>query len=43
MHPAGMRYPIVEAVLGSDAEAAVSVMKQHRIEFGENLIEMERF
>jgi DNA-binding GntR family transcriptional regulator len=43
MHPAGMHYPIVEAVLGSDTEAAVSAMKQHRMESVENLIKMERF
>jgi DNA-binding FadR family transcriptional regulator len=42
MHPAGMHHPIVEAVLRGDAEAAASAMKKHTIEFGENLIRMER-
>jgi DNA-binding FadR family transcriptional regulator len=42
MHPAGMHHPIVQAVLAGDAEAAASAMKKHTIEFGENLISMER-
>jgi DNA-binding FadR family transcriptional regulator len=42
MHPAGMHRPIVEAVLMSDAEAAASAMKKHALEFGENLIKMEK-
>jgi GntR family transcriptional regulator, transcriptional repressor for pyruvate dehydrogenase complex len=42
MHPAGMHHPIVRAVLEGDAEAAASAMKKHSIEFGENLIKMER-
>ena len=42
MHPAGMHRPIVEAILGSDAEAAAAAMKKHSIEFGENLIKMEK-
>jgi DNA-binding FadR family transcriptional regulator len=42
MHPAGMHHPIVRAVLEGDAEAAASAMKKHTIEFGENLIKMER-
>jgi DNA-binding FadR family transcriptional regulator len=42
MHPAGMHHPIVRAVLKGDAEAAASAMKKHCIEFGENLIKMEK-
>jgi GntR family transcriptional repressor for pyruvate dehydrogenase complex len=42
MHPAGMHRPIVEAVLMSDAEAAAAAMKKHALEFGENLIKMEK-
>jgi len=42
MHPAGMHRPIVEAVLMSDVEAAAAAMKKHSIEFGENLIKMEK-
>ena len=42
MHPAGMHRPIVEAVLAGNAEAAAEAMRQHGIEFGENLIRMEK-
>lgn len=42
MHPAGMHRPVVEAVLAGEAEAAAMAMKKHTIEFGENLIKMEK-
>ena len=42
LHPAGMHCPIVEPVLAGDPEAAFSTMKQHSIEFGKILINMEK-
>jgi GntR family transcriptional repressor for pyruvate dehydrogenase complex len=42
MHPAGMHRPVVEAVFAKDPEAAATAMKKHTIEFGENLIRMEK-
>lgn len=42
LHPAGMHEPIVEAILASDPEAAAAAMEKHAIEFGENLIKMEK-
>jgi GntR family transcriptional repressor for pyruvate dehydrogenase complex len=42
MHPAGMHRPIVDAVLKGNANAAAAAMKKHGIEFGENLIKMEK-
>ena len=42
MHPSGMHRPIVEAVLKGNAEAAAAAMKKHSIEFGKNLINMEK-
>ncbi len=42
MHPPGMHRPIVEAVLKGNAKAAAAAMKKHSIEFGENLIKMEK-
>jgi DNA-binding GntR family transcriptional regulator len=42
MHPAGMHRPIVEAILKRDAESAAKAMERHTIEFGENLIKMEK-
>ena len=42
LHPTGMHRPIVEAVLAGDSDRAASVMREHAIEFGERLIEMER-
>ncbi|MGZ3578533.1 MAG: FadR/GntR family transcriptional regulator [Syntrophales bacterium] len=42
MHPAGMHRPIVDAVLKGNAKAAAAAMKKHGIEFGENLIKMEK-
>jgi len=42
IHPPGMHRPIVEAVLAGNAVAAAAAMKKHAIEFGENLLNMER-
>jgi len=42
MHPAGMHSPVVEAVLSGDQEKAAAVMRRHSLEFGENLMTMER-
>lgn len=42
LHPAGMHEPIVEAILACDPEAAAAAMEKHAIEFGENLIKMEK-
>ncbi len=42
MHPPGMHRPIVEAVLKGNAKAAAAAMKKHGVEFGENLIKMEK-
>jgi DNA-binding FadR family transcriptional regulator len=37
-----MHRPVLEAVLVGDSEAASSAMKKHSIEFGQNLINMEK-
>lgn len=42
MHPSGMHRPIVEAVFAGNTEAAAAAMRNHSIEFGENLIKMEK-
>ena len=42
MHPAGMHNPLVEAVLSGNEEKAAAVMRNHSLEFGENLMTMER-
>ena len=42
MHPAGMHRPVVEAVLSGDEKKASAVMRKHSLEFGENLMTMER-
>jgi GntR family transcriptional repressor for pyruvate dehydrogenase complex len=42
VHPAGMHHPVVEAVLAGDEEAAYAAMRKHTIEFGQNLIKMEK-
>jgi GntR family transcriptional regulator, transcriptional repressor for pyruvate dehydrogenase complex len=42
IHPAGMHHPVVEAIISGDADLAFIEMKKHTIEFGENLIKMER-
>lgn len=42
IHPAGMHRPVVEAVLAGNPDAAAAAMRHHAIEFGENLINMEK-
>jgi GntR family transcriptional repressor for pyruvate dehydrogenase complex len=42
VHPAGMHHPIVEAVLAGNEEAAYAAMRRHTIEFGKNIIKMEK-
>lgn len=42
IHPAGMHRPVVEAVLAGDSMGAMEAMRKHAIEFGENLINMEK-
>lgn len=42
MHPAGMHHPVVEAVIAGDEERAAAGMRRHSLEFGENLMTMER-
>jgi GntR family transcriptional repressor for pyruvate dehydrogenase complex len=42
IHPAGMHHPVVEAVLAGNSGAAMEAMKKHAMEFGENLINMEK-
>jgi GntR family transcriptional regulator, transcriptional repressor for pyruvate dehydrogenase complex len=42
LHPAGMHRPVVEAVLAGDAEGAAKAMEEHAIEFGQNLIGLEK-
>jgi len=42
IHPAGMHRPVVEAVLTGDGDTAFNAMKKHVIEFGENLIKLEK-
>jgi GntR family transcriptional regulator, transcriptional repressor for pyruvate dehydrogenase complex len=42
IHPAGMHRPIVEAVLAGNAETASMAMREHTVEFGRTLIEMEK-
>jgi GntR family transcriptional regulator, transcriptional repressor for pyruvate dehydrogenase complex len=42
MHPAGMHRPVVGAVLAGDEAKAAAVMRKHSLEFGENLMTMER-
>ena len=42
MHPAGMRRPIIDAVLARNPEAAAEAMRKHAVEFGENLSKMEK-
>jgi len=42
LHPAGMRRPIVEAVLGRNPDEAFEAMRKHAIESGENLNRMEK-
>lgn len=42
IHPAGMHRKVAEAVFSGDPEAAYEAMKNHTLEFGEKLIEMEK-
>ncbi|HPP06923.1 MAG TPA: FCD domain-containing protein, partial [Syntrophorhabdaceae bacterium] len=42
IHPAGMHRPVVEAVLSKDQEASFEAMRQHALEFGQNLINLEK-
>lgn len=42
LHPAGMHRPIVDAVLARDPDSAAEAMRKHAIEFGENMIKMEK-
>jgi GntR family transcriptional regulator, transcriptional repressor for pyruvate dehydrogenase complex len=42
MHPAGMHCPIVEAVVARNPDAAAETMRKHAVEFGENLVNMEK-
>jgi GntR family transcriptional regulator, transcriptional repressor for pyruvate dehydrogenase complex len=42
IHPAGMHRPVVEAVLARKPDAAEAAMRHHAIEFGENLISLEK-
>ncbi|OPY80138.1 MAG: Pyruvate dehydrogenase complex repressor [Syntrophorhabdus sp. PtaU1.Bin058] len=42
LHPAGMHRPIVKAVLERNPDMAAEAMKNHAVEFGENLINMEK-
>jgi DNA-binding FadR family transcriptional regulator len=42
IHPAGMHRPVVEAVLARDPDASAAAMRHHAIEFGENLIDLEK-
>lgn len=42
IHPAGMHRKVAEAVFSGDPEAAYKAMKNHTLEFGEKLIEMEK-
>jgi GntR family transcriptional regulator, transcriptional repressor for pyruvate dehydrogenase complex len=42
MHPAGMHRSVVGAVLSGDEKKAAAGMRKHSLEFGENLMTMER-
>lgn len=42
IHPAGMHRPVVEAVLAHSPDAAAAAMRHHAMEFGENLINLEK-
>jgi DNA-binding FadR family transcriptional regulator len=42
LHPAGMHRPIVEAVAGGDPAGAAMAMEEHAIQFGRNLIGLEK-
>jgi GntR family transcriptional regulator, transcriptional repressor for pyruvate dehydrogenase complex len=42
MHPKGMHDAVVAAVISGDSEVASAAMHQHLVEFGKNLVEMEK-
>jgi GntR family transcriptional regulator, transcriptional repressor for pyruvate dehydrogenase complex len=42
IHPAGMHRPVIEAVLARKPDLAAAEMRRHTIEFGENLINLEK-
>lgn len=42
IHPAGMHRKVAEAVFSGNPEEAYQAMKNHTLEFGEKLIEMEK-
>jgi DNA-binding FadR family transcriptional regulator len=42
LHPAGMHHPIIEAVIAGDPGKAAKAMEKHTIEFGKNLMRMEK-
>ena len=42
IHFPGMHRPIVEAVLAKDAQGAAEAMRKHAMEFGKNLLRMEK-
>lgn len=42
LHPAGMHVTVVDAVLSGDPEKAAKEMEKHAVEFGNNLIQLER-
>ncbi len=42
IHPAGMHRPVVDAVLAHNPDEAFAAMRRHAIEFGENLINLEK-
>ncbi len=42
VHPKGMHWSVMEAVVAGNAEAAAEAMKKHTVDFGENFIKMER-
>lgn len=42
IHPAGMHRKVAEAVFSGNPEEAYEAMKNHTLEFGEKLIEMEK-
>ncbi|MCX5807479.1 MAG: FadR/GntR family transcriptional regulator [Proteobacteria bacterium] len=42
IHPAGMHRSVVEAVLARKPDLAAAEMRRHTIEFGENLINLEK-
>jgi GntR family transcriptional regulator, transcriptional repressor for pyruvate dehydrogenase complex len=42
IHPAGMHRPVIEAVLARNPDLAALEMRRHTIEFGENLINLEK-